>query len=822
MPIGSNILAGASGQTTGYDIDQSLRFEDGDSPKLTRTPSSAGNRKTWTWSGWVKRGNLDVTPVLLSSVESSARQWFGFYQNNIYIAHTNNAGQIRSDAVFRDSSAWYHIVFVWDTTQSTASNRIKCYVNGEQISFSIAAGSGYPALNHDGEINNTSELTLGSLNTFAGYYLDGYLAELHFIDGQALTPASFGETNEDTNQWQAIKYAGSYGTNGFYLKFQDSAALGDDSSGNTNDFTATNLVATDQVLDSPTNNFATLNPIFVSSMSNDGSTYSEGNLKVNDASSYYFVATGTQATPTSGKWYFETIATELTATHSHSGAGWSNVDYLQSPSDGPANTSNGYQYSTDGQKVINSTASSFGDAWAVDDVIGFALDLDNGFIYAAKNNTWQNSGDPTSGATGTGALGTSLSGNFIPFGYDGSSSVGLTEVFNFGQDSSFAGAKTAQGNTDGNSIGDFYYTPPSGYLALCTDNLSDPSIADPTAHFNTVLWSGDGTSSRSITGVGFTPGLSWGKSRGGAYDHQLIDSVRGDDKILRSNSTGEELAHSSLGAGGFSTLDSDGFTIVGNTSNDNLNKSSTNSVAWNWKAGGTAVSNTDGTITSSVSANTDAGFSIVSYTGVNSTATFGHGLSQAPEMIIFKNRDDVGVNWSVYHKDVSVTYRMQLNTSDAQSSGGGGDWNDTAPTSSVVSLGHGYSRTNQNGSGHIAYCFHGVDGYSKVGSYTGNSADDGAFIYTGFKPAWVLIKCYAGSSTQEWAMFDNKRSSYNLVDDYLYADQNSAEASGNDRELDFVSNGIKFRGPGGPINVSGRDYIYLAFAETPFKTSNAR
>jgi len=823
---GNNILGGASGQTTGYDIDQSLRFDDGDSPKLTRTPSSAGNRKTWTWSGWVKRGNLDVTPVLLSSVESSARQWFGFYQNNIYIAHTNNAGQIRSDAVFRDSSAWYHIVFVWDTTQSTASNRIKCYVNGEQISFSIAAGSGYPALNHDGEINNTSELTLGSLNTFAGYYLDGYLAELHFIDGQALTPASFGETNEDTNQWQAIKYAGSYGTNGFYLKFQDSAALGDDSSGNTNDFSATNLVATDQVLDSPTNNFATLNPIFVSSMSNDGSTYSEGNLKVNDASSYYFVATGTQATPTSGKWYFETIATELTATHSHSGAGWSNVDYLQSPSDGPANTSNGYQYSTDGQKVINSTASSFGDAWAVDDVIGFALDLDNGFIYAAKNNTWQNSGDPTSGATGTGALGTSLSGNFIPFGYDGSSSVGLTEVFNFGQDSSFAGAKTAQGNTDGNSIGDFYYTPPSGYLALCTDNLSDPSIADPTAHFNTVLWSGDGTSSRSITGVGFTPGLSWGKSRGGAYDHQLIDSVRGDDKILRSNSTGEELAHSSLGAGGFSTLDSDGFTIVGNTSNDNLNKSSTNSVAWNFLAGGTAVSNTDGTdITSSVSANSTAGFSIVKWTGTGATDdSVGHGLSQAPELIIVKNIEDAGNDWATWHDSFPVQSVIYLNTTGAAALGGESGRFDTLPTASVFTPGNA-ANTNENTKDYIAYCFHGVEGYSKVGSYTGNGAADGPFIYTGMAPSFVIFKNVGAA--ENWRMIDNKRDPYNVRDRRLIPNSASEElgpdnGAGGQQSVDFLSNGFKLRTANSAQNQNATSIIYLAFAESPFKTSNAR
>ena len=272
MPIFNNILAGASGQSTGYDIDQSLRFYEIDTSRLERTPSSAGNRKTWTWSGWVKRSHLNVQNFLFSSADSSVRNWFGFYNNQLWFDHTNGA-YVKSDALYRDVSSWYHIVVAWDTTQATDSNRIKIYINGEQISLTV---NSWPALNQDGEINNTSGMYIGSLNTYAGYYYDGYMSEVNFVDGQALTPASFGETNADTNQWQAIKYTGSYGTNGFYLKFQDSSALGDDSSGNTNDFTVTNLAATDQVLDSPTNNFSTMNPLDAAGNNN---TFSEGNLK---------------------------------------------------------------------------------------------------------------------------------------------------------------------------------------------------------------------------------------------------------------------------------------------------------------------------------------------------------------------------------------------------------------------------------------------------------------------------------------------------------------------------------------------------------------
>ena len=256
---GNNILGGASAQSDVYDISNSLMFDQYDTSKLERTATSAGDRRTWTWSGWLKRSDLNLNHWIFSSADSSERQSIAFYNQNIYFEHTNATASaiLITNRLFRDVNSWYHIVLAWDTTQATASDRVKIYVNGELLtSFSTA---NYPSLNQQGEINNTSAVYLGNLNTYAGYYYDGYMSEVHFVDGQALTPSDFGRTNITTNQWVAKKYAGAYGTNGFYLNFDDSSSIGNDSSGNGNDLTGTNLVAADVKTDTPTNNFATLN-----------------------------------------------------------------------------------------------------------------------------------------------------------------------------------------------------------------------------------------------------------------------------------------------------------------------------------------------------------------------------------------------------------------------------------------------------------------------------------------------------------------------------------------------------------------------------------
>jgi hypothetical protein len=385
---------------------------------------------------------------------------------------------------------------------------------------------------------------------------------------------------------------------------------------------------------------------------------------------------------------------------------------------------------------------------------------------------------------------------------------------NFGQDSSFAGNKTAQGN--GGVGEDFYYTPPTGYKALNTNNLPDPSIALPNEHFEAVLYTGDGNSTKDVT-TNFEPDFIWNKNRTIAYHHRLFDRVRGLDKSVYSNLTSTEDTYQDYG---YPTATSSTSVTVGQgTDSANLiNNSGQNYVMWNWKAGGTAVSNTDGTITSSVSANPTAGFSIVSYTGNGSAnQTVGHGLSVKPQIKIIKSRSIVE-QWVVTGEVIGpADYRIFLQSTAATGIASGYYPVDTSTTLGIsgsnVSIGH-----NQSSATYITYCFHSVEGYSKVGGYTGNGSADGTFVYTGFKPAFILWK--STSAAENWQLQDDKMNPYNVVDGKLFANQTAAEYTG--AEVDFVSNGFKLRHSGGGGNGSSETLIYLAIAESPFKYANAR
>ena len=335
------------------------------------------------------------------------------------------------------------------------------------------------------------------------------------------------------------------------------------------------------------------------------------------------------------------------------------------------------------------------------------------------------------------------------------------------------------------------------------------TIDDPTSFFNTVLYTGNGTTDHAITGVGFQPDWTWLKKRNNADDNILSDVVRGATKYLISNSTAVEGTY----AEGFKSFDSDGFTL-GNANNTNQNTHTF--VAWNWKAGGSASSNSNGDITSSVSANTTSGFSIVSYTGTGSVATIGHGLGVAPKLIIVKTRSYSSQAWPV---DVrAVDGILYLNETGAKGSyGNSSPFPTTAPTASVFSVGSP-ENTNASSATYIAYCFAEVKGYSKIGSYTGNGNANGTFVYTGFRPAWILLK-QSSTSGAGWRIHDTKRGiSGNPEDETLYASANNAESTG--RDVDFLSNGFKLRTDSGDGNSSGATYIYLAFAESPFVNSN--
>ena len=328
----------------------------------------------------------------------------------------------------------------------------------------------------------------------------------------------------------------------------------------------------------------------------------------------------------------------------------------------------------------------------------------------------------------------------------------------------------------------------------------------PTDYFNTKLYTGDGTSSRNITGVGFQPDWVWFKQRSGTQPHTSIDSVRTGDSKLRINDTSAEFT------GQFYNFNSDGFGWT--AQDDESNQNGETYASWNWLASNTTASNTDGSITSTVSVNTTSGFSIVSYTGTGSNATVGHGLGVAPSMIIVKNRSIVE-NWEVYHQTLGNGTAIRLNLDDASFSTSG-RWNNTSPTNSVFSLGTA-NVINGSGNNLIAYCFAEKKGYSKFGSYTGNGSTDGTFVYTGFLPSFVMTK-RTTDGNESWHIFDNKRNTFNEVNTRL-----QANSSGNEDTAaplgDFVSNGFKIRGTGGGINVSGKNFIYMAFAENPFVTS---
>jgi len=812
--FGSSQWMYASGFYNGV-ATQSLRFNDDDTAYLSRTPSSASNQKTWTYSTWFKIANNTYHTILSAGVTGTPRIALYMTSDGQLITDVAGTGSYdESVARFRDASAWYHLVWAFDTTQATGSNRSRMYINGTEITLTKTRTW---SLDTNYAVNGNVLHTIGTFsNSIGSFNSDKYQAETNFVDGSQLTPTSFGETKNGV--WIPIEYTGSYGTNGFRLQFNQtgtgtasSSTIGADTSGNANHFSSSGIVASDcDMPDSPENNWSTMNSLINGYGTNI--TMSEGNLAGTGTSEQYNNTLGT-ILMTSGKWYWEISSADF---NNYDMLGIAIETAIQTTDSTPYGQTGVIAYATQGA-VYNESASGTGSytSFQASEIIGIAVDLDASprTFKFYNNNTLQ----------GT----INLSSNFDNVGILPFFCIGNTDTIkvNFGQDSSFAGLKTAQGNTDGN-VGDFYYSPPSGYLALCTANLPEPTIspnADTQAddYFNTVLYTGTGDSnSQSVTGVGFQPNFLWIKTRSTTYYHYLFDIVRGSGtNHLYSNTS--EVEGTWANNATLTSFDSDGFTVGATPAYTNaLNNGSQTFVAWNWKAGGTAVSNTNGSITSSVSANTDAGFSIVAYQGNDaSSATVGHGLSQAPEMVIVKNRQEAITNpaWAVYHSSLGATKYIDLSTTTASDTATT-VWNDTAPTSTVVTI--GTADSVNSGSTHIMYCFHSVVGYSKFGSYTGNGSTDGPFVYLGFRPAWLMYKC-SSSSGDGWSIWDAKRDTINGMDRELLANSSNAEGTATDY-IDFVSNGFKIRASGGSINLSGGTFIYMAFAENPFKYANAR
>jgi len=795
------------GSPAAYQIERSLRFNSADSAYLNRTPGSAGNRKTWTWSCWVKRTTLSSTGTIFSAGTSSGANIYALQTVGDQLAirfDQEASGNVTTTQVFRDASAWYHFVFAIDTTQATSSNRVKIYVNGSQITaFGTAT---YPSQNFDTAMNNNVAHQIGLRGYQPDLYLNSYLTEINFVDGQALTPSDFGETDSATGVWKPKKFSGTYGTNGFYLNFSDnsnttSTTLGKDSSGNGNNWTPSGFsvasgVGNDSLVDTPTSygtdtgvggtvrgNYATLNAAApgITALAN-------GNLQFNYNATYS--AQGTIGV-TSGKWYFEGVVT--TQVIAEQVIGVVNQTWVNSTSVGA--DVNGWgiivqSNANNGQAYHNGAVTSSYATFANGDIAMVAFDVDSGKIWFGRNGTWFNSGAP---ASGTGNIYSNLSGTIFP-AFNNKTTSGGVLYANFGQRA-------------------FAYTAPSGFKALCTQNLPTPTIGATSTtqagkYFNAVLYTGDGSTPRSIT-VGFQTDFVWHKPRTTTGDHQLFDAVRGAGKGLFTNGTFAEYDYGTGSTSPFISFDSNGYTI-GTGANGNT----VPYVSWNWKANGAGSSNTAGTITSTVSANTTSGFSIVTWSGPNNntTSTVGHGLGVAPSMVIYKDRADAD-NWNMWHSSFTGGEVIYLNLTNVKNSDTN-VFNNTAPTSTLLTV----KNVEVNGSSMVAYCFAAVAGYSAFGSYTGNGSTDGPFVYTGFRPRYVLIK--RTDTTENWYIKDTLRPAYNVNDKVLYANHNYAE--GTEMNLDILSNGFKARGTDGGFNASGGTYIYAAFAESPFKYSLAR
>ena len=822
MGIHNNAVVGASGQQ-GYQISRSVRLRSSASAYFNRTAGTPTNANIWTWSAWVKRGTLTTRNTLFSGGSTNVN-YISFGDSastdNFGLTYANSPSQlvnVQSTAVFRDPSAWHHLMVVYDSTSATgtitgsATDRVRLYVNGVQItSFSATTP---PTQNTSVNINAASAvLNLGRRNIASpDSYFDGYMTEVNFIDGQALTPSSFGETNAITGVWKPKKYGGTYGTNGFYLNFSDNSAstaatIGKDYSGNGNNWTPNIIsvsagVTYDSMTDSPTvgplaSNFATWNPLRKDN--NASISLANGNLAASGTTYPSGAFLSTIAAQTSGLFYAEFTLV---------GAQWPTVAVadVTVPNICPSGSMSvsGVVAWDNANYFINGATVASGLTMNSADVIGVAFDAATRKVWFAQNNTWVSSGNP---AAGTNERGTVAGTGALAFACRAESTVVIHA--NFGQRP-------------------FSYTPPSGFVALNTQNLPAPTISNGALHMASNLWTANvasPTTGQKSIAVGFQPDLVWSKNRSDAESHYWVDSVRGDNsgsKWLRSSSTAAEGTDAIGSSTAKYVFTSTGFDIVDTDSTVGevyYTPTSRTYVGWAWKAGGTAVTNTNGTISSQVSANPTAGFSVLTYTGTGANATVGHGLGVAPNMVITKRRN-LADGWVTFHTSLtSAAHILSLQAVGAQTSSATVYNSMTTRNSTVYSIGTDTS-TNTSTATYVAYCFAAVAGYSAFGGYTGNGATDGVFVFLGFRARFLMIK--RTDSTGGWVVLDTARDTYNDVDNYLYANSTAVDA-GSSNVLDINSNGFKIRNSWTDINASGGTYIYMAFAENPFKYSNAR
>ena len=558
-------------------------------------------------------------------------------------------------------------------------------------------------------------------------------------------------------------------------------------------------------------NFSTMNPL---NRTSGSVVYTNGNLSFSPGSSWSSTTftRNNMYIPKDKKIYFELYHKTQSGYYAGYGFGAENAPVTSSEfgATGCITTYNGDTRVNGTRTTSQFTSPSQGD------IIQFAIDGSNNKVWFGINNTWVLSGDPANGSNEIGTITTnSTVGYDIGFIAQQNSISVLT--MNFGQDSTFGGDVTAGGNADANGFGDFKYAPPTGFLALCSGNLSvsddiDPAQTDdeyPAKNFNTVLFDGNGTTN-AVTGLGFQPDLIIGFTRSGAQSKRVVDSTRGGSERLYTDLSDA----ASTGTATISSFDSDGFTATGGAFNNDSGKTCG---AWCWKAtGGTTASNGSGSITTTVQANTKAGFSIITYTGNGSNATIGHGLTKAPELIWVKRRSGSAQNWRVYHASLGATQRLTLNDNRAAETAS--TFQDTTPSNTVIYIGND-SNINTSGADQLAYAWHGVEGYSKFGSYEGNANNDGPFVYTGFRPRMLWIK--EADNADDWVVYDTARDIANTGSSKVTRFESSVvEFDGSTRAIDILSNGFKIRTSNNTINQSSSTFVWGCWGDVPFKYNN--
>lgn len=781
--IGAPLLAGAadSGPSGAFTIQRSLRFNETNGTILSRTTSAASGSSVNTFSFWIKNTKKNIAYLYEEGPDVSNRTYIAFTALKQIRIVQLEAGTTVLDKTTQngllDYAAWAHIVVAFNRGASVAEDRVIVYVNGVRVTawstntiFNNVGGtwiSGHPSYTR----------TIGATRLPAwGTYLEGYLADFHFVDGMALPATSFGAFDAITGLWGPINYTGMHGTNGYYLKFNDNsavtaAALGADSSGagnnwTPNSFVLSGLLASDSMTDTPTpyddgaygrGNFATLDlnsHYYLHATPNLGYLQWSGG-----AASIYTHILPTVACPLSGKWYCETLCVTTGLVCGLLKNTPSNIQLMMRTTGWLGQTADGYSLWTNGTKYNNNSFTSYTTANAVNDVIGIAYDADVGSLTFYRNGV------------SLGVAFSGLSGEFFfAFAQTGSTYVRV----NFGQQP-------------------WAYAPPAGYKPLNSYNVPTPAITKPNSYFEPLAYTGNNTARSIVNTAGFQPDLVLIKGRNVASDNKLTDSVRGATKALMLDYNGSETTD----AGGVTAFNSNGFSL--GTSDTNYNGAASTYVAWQWKKGVTP------------------GVDVVTYTG-NATGgrALSHSLGVAPKFIIVKNRSAAGSPAVAWHSDLTAyNYYLATNTTAAQVNGAT-VWG-AAPSSTTFTVGTDPS-VNGNTNSMVAFLFAEVPGFSRMGSYFPTGDTNTNFFYCGFKPAFILIKCI--TTTGNWVVYDAARTADNTVNQGKLL-LNTSGVETNERAVVVTSTGFKLDATSTDYNTVGQQFAFVAFASDPFKNSLA-